>query len=206
MKSNIQLYECSLPSHNFIAKVASFISSNRCGKKQADFKHMPFKSEQKQQTSSLVQLEKNYFYCNVIISLFRVWKLFIKTNSNFTCLITAAYLPFGSFPPSNISAHTWWVPAIAIHKTLSSWVPETFKNGCIKTDEKKISSGMCSKTKKSINQPCRPPYTSSPCDTGGKKKNHNHREKGGERENVSHLPRSLLFFFCTLPRDIKIVF
>ena len=53
MKSNIQLYEGTLPSHSFIAKVASFISSNRCGKKQADFKgHTPFKSEQKQQASS----------------------------------------------------------------------------------------------------------------------------------------------------------
>jgi len=62
MKRNIQLYDCTLPSHTSVAEAASFTSSTRCGKKQVDVKgHTPFKSGQKQQDSSLVQLEKNHF-------------------------------------------------------------------------------------------------------------------------------------------------
>lgn len=36
-----------------------------------------------------------------------------------------AYLPLGSFPYSNMSAHIWCVPAIAIHRTSFPWIPET---------------------------------------------------------------------------------
>lgn len=118
-------------------------------------------------------------------------------------LITVAYLPFGSFPPSNISAHIWWVPAIAIHRISSSWIPETIKNTCIKKDGKKIPLWECFIKQRNINTPALLSPLLQLIFVHGELKR-KPKNGGRERKKMSffHIPKTLLFFFCSLPADI----
>lgn len=51
----------------------------------------------------------------------------------------SAYLPLGNFPHSNMSAQIWCVPAMAIHRTSSSWMAETKNNVKVKLAMDKVA-------------------------------------------------------------------